>query len=179
MPFQIWHFVAVGALFALVSIAITRRHHWFGSRPVFGAAVIAGLVAAAAATLVAASAHAFAPQPSGVIAGRPYVTDGDTLRFGAVRVRLHGIQAPEMNTAEGQASRRHLVGIVGAAEVRCVDTGGRSYERVVARCFVGSADLAGLMVAQGWAFDWPRFSGGRYAASEAAARRSGRGLHSR
>jgi len=112
-----------------------------------------------------------------VVAGRPSVTDGDTLRVGATRIRLFGIQAAELDTSEGQAARRHLVQLIGRSSVRCVDTGQRSYDRIVARCFVGHADLAEQMVADGWAADWPRFSRGAYAAAERRARLARRGVH--
>jgi endonuclease YncB( thermonuclease family) len=133
---------------------------------------------AVAGTFAIASEQASA-QTGSVVVGRPYVTDGDTLRIGRVRLRLQGIQAPEMDTAEGQEARRQLIALIGRAEVRCVDSGQRSYDRIVARCFIGRDDVAGLLVARGWARDWPRFSGRRYAAAEAAARGAGRGLHSR
>lgn len=113
------------------------------------------------------------------LAGRPTrITDGDTFRLGEVRVRLHGVNAPELRTPDGQPARRHLVGLIGDDGVRCADTGQRSYERVVATCWSAAGrELGATMVADGWALDAPRFSGGRYAADERAARRAGRGMH--
>lgn len=115
------------------------------------------------------------------LSGRPsWVTDGDTFRFGEVRVRLHGINAPEMDTADGPRAREALRAVIGGGQVVCEDTGQRSYDRIVARCFDAQGrDLAEQMVRKGWAADWPRFSGGRYAASEAAAVAQGRGVHRR
>lgn len=115
------------------------------------------------------------------LAGRPtHVTDGDTIRFGPTRVRLHGIQAPEMDTADGARARAALATLIGAGEVSCEDTGERSYRRVVARCFDAQGrDLSEQMVREGWATDWPRFSGGRYALAQVIATAEGRGRHSR
>lgn len=115
------------------------------------------------------------------LAGRPtHITDGDTLRFGETRVRLYGIQAPEMDTPEGPRARAALVALIGSGDVVCEDTGERSYRRVVARCFdARGRDLSEQMVREGWANDWPRFSGGRYALAQGMAFLNGRGLHRR
>jgi endonuclease YncB( thermonuclease family) len=58
--------------------------------------------------------------------------------------------------------------------VRCIQVGGgtpcdgrsprTSYDRVVAQCFVGGADVSVQMVERGSACDWTRFSGGTYSA---------------
>lgn len=133
-------------------------------------------VAAEAATFVQSVAAEVA-----TFGGRPTrITDGDTLRFGETRVRLHGVDAPEMSTAEGREARRRLKALVGNGEVRCRDTGQRSYERVVAVCYdAGGRDLAAAMVEAGWARDWPRYSGGRYAGHQRRAEASGAGLYAR
>lgn len=44
------------------------------------------------------------------------------------------------------------------------------------RCSVGGGDLGEHMVSHGWARDWPRYSGGDYAAEEASARNNRRGM---
>lgn len=112
------------------------------------------------------------------LSGPARVTDGDTIRLEGVRIRLQGIDAPEIATAEGRAARRHLAGVIGAGDVTCTDTGERSYDRVVAVCRTEAGeDLAERMVADGWAVDLPRFSGGRYEPAEQQAREMGRGMH--
>ena len=40
------------------------------------------------------------------ISGVASVTDGDTLRIGSERIRLHGIDAPESRSAAAPAARR-------------------------------------------------------------------------
>ena len=47
---------------------------------------------------------------------------------------------------------------------------------IPARCFAAGHDLAGEMVRNGYALDWPRYSKGFYADQEAEARENGRGL---
>lgn len=131
-----------------------------------------------------ASSTVLAPLGAGAAAqrlvGRPSaVTDGDTLRFGSIRVRLAGIDAPEMSTSYGAASRAFLEQLVSGMELRCVDLGQRSYDRVVARCYLpGDQDLGSAMVAAGWAFDWPTYSHGAYRALELQARVFRRGIFS-
>ena len=46
---------------------------------------------------IAASPAVTEPRSRGVVEGVPtYVVDGDTLRFGKARVRLFGVDAPEL-----------------------------------------------------------------------------------
>ncbi len=143
------------------------------------AAVLAAL---AVNQLVQPRATAAPPAPAEAAAplsGRPTrITDGDTFRFGQVRVRLQGIDAPEMSSPGGAQARRHLAALIGEGVVRCDDTGQRSYARVVAICATADGrDLGASMVEAGWAADWPRFSGGRYAQSQAEAMRDRRGMY--
>ena len=92
--------------------------------------------------------------------------DGDTFRCAdATRVRLHGIDAPEISHALGNLSRnwldRHLKGIV----VYCVPRG-RSFNRIVATCYDQGVDVAAASVAHGMSRDCYRFSCGLYAPLE-------------
>lgn len=129
--------------------------------------------------LTADAAATATPPPAYDLDSRPtHITDGDTFRFGATRIRLQGIDAPEMATAQGEPARQHLMSIIGSDPVRCRDTGQRSYDRVVAVCWSQAGrDLSAAMVEDGWATDWARFSGGRYAVAEWQARAAGRGMH--
>jgi len=109
----------------------------------------------------------------GVVTGRANVVDGDTLWVGRTKIRLCGIDAPERNNPGGSEATRYLNTITRGRNIRCVIVGsgtpcdGRSrrtsYDRVVAQCFVGDADLAASLVRSGNAKDWKRFSGGYYA----------------
>ena len=110
------------------------------------------------------------------IAGDVRIVDGDTIELHGVRVRLAGIDAPESGTACGPTATAALAGLVGGGPVVCAPIGVDRYGRLVARCRAGGVDLATAMVAAGWARDWPAYSGGAYAAAEAAARAAGRGI---
>ena len=49
-------------------------------------------------------------QNAEAISGKPRVVDGDSLKFGSVSVRLHGIDAPETNqTCFAQRCLGHVV----------------------------------------------------------------------
>lgn len=123
------------------------------------------------------SAAAPSPPP---LAGPARPIDGDTLALGGARIRLWGIDAPEADTPFGRQATRLMAQTLVLGPVRCVDTGGRSHDRIVARCEdAAGADLAERMVAAGLAVDWPKFSGGRYAATEARAKQAALGLHAR
>lgn len=120
-----------------------------------------------------------------VVEGIPsYVVDGDTLRFGNIRVRLYGIDAPELRdergqgTAAGEGARRALLRLAGGRPIRCAGVGQPlSYGRLVALCHTADGrELSHEVVAQGWARDVPKFSGGRYLSAELAARRARRGM---
>jgi micrococcal nuclease len=93
-------------------------------------------------------------------------TDGDTFRCDDdTRVRIHGIDAPEMDTAEGPASRDALQALIEGRTLAC-EQNGTSYNRVVATCFLDDQDIAAMMVQQVMARDCPRYSGGAYAELE-------------
>lgn len=93
------------------------------------------------------------------------VVDGDTLDAGGVGIRLWGIDAPERDEPGADAATDALRAITGGVELRCDLVGADRYRRIVARCDLPDGrDVACEMVAQGHARDWPRYSGGQYAA---------------
>lgn len=113
------------------------------------------------------------------------VFDGDTvwvrpLSGGRYRkLRLDGIDAPEICQAGGVASRDALAVMVGAQEVRVEVRRYDDYGRALARLSVGGEDVSARLVSAGhaWSYRWRR-SLGPYAGEEAEARRLGKGLFS-
>jgi endonuclease YncB( thermonuclease family) len=106
------------------------------------------------------------------------VSDGDSLRSGRLKIRLHGIDAPELKqtcrAADGkpwpcgQASQLALAAMVTAplqCELRDVDR----YGRLVMRCLAGGNDIAERLVSQGLAMAYRRYSSDYVAAEEDAA----------
>jgi endonuclease YncB( thermonuclease family) len=121
-------------------------------------------------------------KPSGrSLEGRAQVTDGDTIRIGEARIRLKGVDAPEMDQrcsrsgrayACGETARRALIDLVSGETVRCRAAGRDRYRRILARCTVRGHDIGARMVEDGWAVSYGR----DYDSEEARARDRSVGL---
>lgn len=97
------------------------------------------------------------------ITGKCYVIDGDTIQIGKMRLRLAGIDAPELEHPWGQNAKWELVRICKGQEISAVLEPELSYDRIVATCYLPDGrDLSAEMVKAGLALDWPKFSGGKY-----------------
>lgn len=121
------------------------------------------------------------PQSSGDLVGVPSVIDGDTIEIRGTRIRLNGYDTPERGSMCGQtnvyqAAALELSDFIGSRNVECEVTGTDQYDRSIATCLVKGTDLGSHMVQNGWGRDWPRYSDGKYAADEKAARADRRGL---
>ena len=146
-----------------------------------GAAILGRLVIALA--VATGSVAATARAPARVAGAVIFVPDGDTLWLqpdGGGRphkLRIEGIDAPEICQAGGAASREALARRVlrrhVEAEVRRYD----DYGRGVARIRLDGEDLGGQLVREGqaWSYRW-RHSPGPYASQEQVARSARRGL---
>jgi len=69
-------------------------------------------------------------------AERCRAADGDSLRCGPERVRLHDVYAVELNQAGGRAARRKLAELVDGRQVRLVRHGKDRYGRTLADVYV-------------------------------------------
>lgn len=120
----------------------------------------------------------------------PHIADGDTLTCSGVRVRLQGIDAPELMNTRCRRGRRIWAcepeqrRWAGAAAdrleeltrgpVTCQDSGQRSFRRVVGRCYVQGQDVGAVLVREGLARSEAEF-GNLYAAEQDQAQRAHRG----
>ena len=95
---------------------------------------------------------------------RSVVLDGDTVRIGAITVRLNGIDAEEMSEPHGRAAKSALQAAVGiGSPLSCTLDGSQTYGREVGVCRnLRGLDVAAEVIAAGWALDCKRFSRGRY-----------------
>jgi endonuclease YncB( thermonuclease family) len=109
--------------------------------------------------------------------GRAQVLDGDTIEIEGKRIRLFGIDAPEANQlcyrgaeswACGEAAGAAIRRLIGDNELSCRGHEIDQFGRLVAVCTIAGMDLGKLMVAQGWAIAFQRYSDD-YVADEARA----------
>lgn len=115
------------------------------------------------------------------LTGAVRLADGDSLELGGQRIRIEGIDAPELhqncgtpNTewACGRRAKEALQKIIEAGEVTCRPVDQDRYGREVSICEVGGRDLGRAMVEQGWAVA----TGIAYADEQRVARAARRGI---
>lgn len=112
-----------------------------------------------------------------------HVSDGDTLWLkpvdgsGPRKVRLLGLDAPELCQAGGEAARAALQGLVAGKPVQVTVNFQDNYGRDLARLRVDDRDVGAALVSAGhaWSSRWHN-SRGPYAAQEASARSVRSGL---
>ena len=138
------------------------------------ALVILGLVAVLAARQTIDNSQ--------TIVGPARVSDGDSLVIQNTRIRIEGIDAPELfqtcsRSGEewscGRQARDRLATLVGRSEVSCQSDRRDRYGRLLGRCMAQGVNLARTMVEEGWAVAY-----GDHGDAEAAARRARRGIWS-
>ena len=144
-------------------------------------------MASLAVALAAWEAVAFWLFPgSAIVSGRVLdgnsVIDGDTLRIAGQRIRLYGIDAPELDQTcadgwpAGQESRRMLAGIVTTRPLDCRYVTTDIYRRAVAICRIGAEDLGEVMIRSGMGVAY-RTQSLRYLLPEWQAWVDGLGVH--
>ena len=106
------------------------------------------------------------------LSGRVHITkvsDGDSLRSGNLRIRLFGIDAPELKQqcadqngvlwSCGAAAQQQLNDLIGTSkDLQCYLRDVDRYGRLVMQCFSGSTDLGAAMVRSGHALAYRDFS---------------------
>lgn len=123
------------------------------------------------------------------IKGVPRIVDGDSIVIADVRIRLHGIDAPEAKqtcTRDGTEwgcgleATMALAAMIERNWVECEERDRDRFGRIVATCTVGGPrgiDLNRRMVSDGWAVAYRRYSMD-YVDAEGEAREAGRGIWS-
>lgn len=107
--------------------------------------------------------------------------DGDTLAAGNERLRLIGLDAPELDQSCedgdgvawpcGQEARQRLMRLVRADDVQCQGSGRDRYQRLLVTCHAGVTDINATLVRQGLAV-----ASGDYEKEQSEARRNGQGI---
>ena len=121
------------------------------------------------------------PGPETALAGPFHVLDGDTLASGRQKLRLLGIDAPELDqtcrTAAGvdwdcgTVARQALRDHVDGGGIECRGSARDRYHRLLVDCHRGETSINGGMVRDGLAI-----ASGGYAQEEDEARSAGQGI---
>ena len=139
----------------------------------------AGLTALVCLLILAAP-----PAAAETITGEARVIDGDTIAVDGERIRLWGLDAPELRQTCrasvtslpcGELARDHLIVLIHSRPVRCAIRGRGYYGRHLGVCYEGSADLNRALVEAGWAVIDPRYPS-TYQAQQDGARAARRGV---
>ena len=121
--------------------------------------------------MLALPAHADVSGPACVTGGDTLVVNGKRQRtrcVGGTRVRLFGIDAPELKQKCrhpsgreflcGRAAASFLLEHVRSRAVECKDNSEDRYGRLLAVCFIDGKDLNARMVNEGWALAYAPFT---------------------
>src|SRR5260221_5598941 len=103
-----------------------------------------------------------------VTCDKPHVADGDTITCAGIRVRIFGINAPELSHPDlaiseepgGRAASARMFALT-RTQVRCFIAGNQwdRYGRMVAKCGTAATpDLGAGRIRQGLACQWIRYS---------------------
>ena len=102
------------------------------------------------------------------ITGKPYIIDGDTIKILNIKIRLHGIDSPEIKqNCKGSAgilwrcgldAKQALIDLVYSQIVTCIGSKRDRYKRLIAKCYIDNVDIASLLVLKGFAVAYIRYS---------------------
>ncbi len=113
------------------------------------------------------------------IYGVPKIIDGDTVHINSKKIRLKGIDAPEMkqqckktflkihllinlefkkNYSCGVSSKTKLVKKIKNSKINCISTTRDRYKRYLATCYKNKINLNKWMVRNGYAVAYKRYS---------------------
>ena len=95
--------------------------------------------------------------------GKGWVIDGDTIAINRIKIRLAGIDAPELDQPWGQKSKWEMVRICKGQVLRCELTGETSYDRLVGTIYLPDGrDVGAEIIKAGLALDGSYYSKGKY-----------------
>jgi len=146
------------------------------------------ITAVALVALLAFPAHADVSGPACVTDGDTLVVNGKRQRtrcVGGTRVRMFGIDAPELkqrckpaNGRDflcGRAAASFLLEHVRGRTVECKGNSVDRYGRLIATCFIDGKNLNAMMISAGWALAY-RAHSGKYVPQENVARKASKGI---
>ena len=115
------------------------------------------------------------------------IIDGDTIILNSEKIRLYGIDTPEIKqTCTDNYGHTYLCGvkaklelekIIGSRKVSCIKKTKDRYKRSISICYVDENDINSLMVKRGWALAYRKYSK-KYVKDEAIAKLNDAGMWS-
>ena len=127
------------------------------------------------------------------ISGLAIVVDGDTIKINGEKIRFSGIDAPESyykgkeqvcfkgdeKISCGKLSKDFLIKEINNLKVICeIEAKPDRYKRKLAECFVNDKSLSRILVKNGYAFDYPKYSKKKYSNEQEYAKMNNLGLWS-
>ena len=113
------------------------------------------------------------------------IIDGDTLKIGKKKIRLHGIDTPEINQkckrSSGQLyscgidAKNSLIDLISNKDILCILKNKDYYQRFIATCFVNEININNYLVLEGWALAYRKYSN-KYVNAETEAKINRKGL---
>jgi endonuclease YncB( thermonuclease family) len=113
------------------------------------------------------------------IYGEPKIIDGDTVQINTKKIRLEGIDAPEIkqhckkpflkisaiigfqfskNYSCGVISKKKLINKIEDSEIKCISSSKDRYKRYLATCYKDKVNLNKWMVRNGYAVAYKKYS---------------------
>ena len=103
-----------------------------------------------------------------IIKGNAKIIDGDTIHIGKNKIRLHGIDAPEIDQTCVFKEKKWNCGIeaklalkkiiLKGTDVKCKINDMDIYKRFIGICFINDQNINKYMVNQGWAIAYRYYS---------------------
>lgn len=107
------------------------------------------------------------------------IHDGDTITIlqnkTQIKVRLFGIDAPELKQPYGKKSKQFLANLIAGEVVEVDENGKDRYKRTIGTVYLDGQDINAQMVANGYAWAYRKFSK-KYTAHESGAKSQKLGL---
>ena len=109
----------------------------------------------------------FSTSAQEIVRGQAKIIDGDTVHIGKNKIRLHGIDAPEINQTciiDGEIwncgieSKMALKKLISKKEINCEILDVDRYKRYVSECLVNNININKYMVQYGWAIAYRYYS---------------------
>tara|TARA_B100001769_G_C22020029_1_gene548120 strand:- start:278 stop:772 length:495 start_codon:yes stop_codon:yes gene_type:complete len=116
------------------------------------------------------------PAKSDTISGNAKIIDGDTIKIDNKKIRLHGIDAPEIKQLCkkiflslsfisfekkyecGEISKNKLKSYIQNRSIKCKIEGVDRYKRILGTCYKNTININSLMVRNGYAVAYKKYS---------------------